>query len=173
MIEMMVVMALLAILLTLGAGPLRNYWLTQALYGGRDEVISQLRAMQEQVVSESHPLVFGARLEVGSSSWGLVQYNPLSGACTERPREFASSVVPSAATFTDTDETAACKSALVYAPGTPQAGSVVPGRATSSYVWFYARGTATGGTTTLNQPLLDNRNLTITVTPLTGRVEAG
>ena len=171
LIEMLVAMSILALLFTLAAGALRNYWLTQALYGGRDEVISQLRAMQEQVVSENHPLVFGARFELGSGNWGLVEYDPRTGACTERPRTFSSSVTPTSATFLSTTETAACKNVLVYEAGAPLAGTPVPNRSASSYVWFYARGTATEGTATFTQPLLGDKSLTIRVTPLTGRVE--
>lgn len=172
LVEMMFVMVLLGLVLTLGAEPLRNYWLNQSLYGGRDEMISQLKAMQEQVVSESHPLVFGARLQEGSMDWGLVEYDPDTGICTEIPKQFSSNVNPSEVTFADTTESTACKGSLVFAPGTPDPGAIVPDRSTSHYIWFYARGTATPGSATLTQPGLDDATVTITVTPLTGRVEA-
>ena len=173
LIEMIAAMALLAILGTLAATPLRNYWFTQALYGGRDELASQVRSTQEQVVSESHPLVFGVRLQEGSSNWGLVRYNPANGSCIETPYEFGSSVSPSVVDFgSPTTETTACMTSLVVAPGLSGAGTPVPGRDTSEYVWFFARGTSTGGTATLTQPSLTDE-VTIAITPLTGRVEVG
>jgi prepilin-type N-terminal cleavage/methylation domain-containing protein len=168
LIELLVGIGLVAILVTLSAGALRTYWLTQGLVGSRDEVVSQLRASQEQVVSESHPLVFGARFQTGSSTWGLVEFDPGTNTCVELSRTLSTGVTPQSASFTSSAETTFCQANLVFAGGSVP----VPDRATSAYVWFYARGTATAGSLTFTQPALPGKSVSLTVTPLTGRVEA-
>ena len=170
LIELLVGIGLVAILVTISAGALRTYWLTQGLVGSRDEIVSQLRASQEQVVSESHPLVFGARFKTGSSTWGLVEYNPGTNTCVELSRTLSTGVVPQSASFTSSPETDFCRSNLVFAGGS----TPVPDRddPATAYVWFYARGTATAGSMTFTQPSLPGKSVSLTVTPLTGRVEA-
>lgn len=165
LIEMLSVVALVAILTTLGAGALRSYWLTQSVNGGQDELISQLRRAQEQAVSESHPKVFGVRVLAGSSTWALVEYNPVGPSCTEiQSNEFRSGARVRTETFTSTAETTYCEGNLKYADNT-----AVPDRATSGYAWFYARGTATPGNIVLDNPLVSIERL-VTVSPITGRV---
>lgn len=163
LIEALVAMGLAAILVTLSAGALRNYWLTQSLYGARDEAVSQLRALQEQAVSETHPKVFGARFRVGSSSWSLVEYDPnraVGSRCTEIDDvTFGTGVQVTAATsFSISDVGTACKAEHT------DWGS-------DQLVFFYARGTATQGTLELTHPSL-GRSVSLTVTPVTGRVSA-
>lgn len=166
LIEVLVATVLTAILLTLSASGARHYWLTQALQTGRGEIITQLRQMQEQVVSETHPTVFAARFRVGSSDWGVVEYDPTLTAshpattCTQvRSNTFATGVKVTAASFaapTDSSMLSLCRA--------------IPGASSDQFVFFYARGSATGGTVTIDQPSL-GRSKTITVTPITGRVE--
>ena len=166
--EMLAVLILGAILLTLGAGALRNYWLTHSLYGGRDELISQLRRAQEQAVTEGIPRVFGVRLLVGSQTWALVEYDPEDGTCLEiQTNAFSSGTSPQSVTMATTDETDFCAANLAYA-----AGGAVPGRGASSFVWFYPRGTATPGTITLTNANLPGESAAATVTPITGRVSS-
>jgi prepilin-type N-terminal cleavage/methylation domain-containing protein len=167
LIEVLSVMVLTGILLTLTAAGLRHYWFVQSLETAQSDVVSQLRQLQEQVVSETHPTVFGSRFKVGSSNWGVVEYDPLitgshpSATCTQvRSNTFGSGVQVSAASFTaatDTAMTNLCKT--------------IPGASTDSFVFFYARGSATGGSVTILQPQL-SRSKTITITPITGRVES-
>jgi prepilin-type N-terminal cleavage/methylation domain-containing protein len=166
LIEVLTAVALTAILVTLAAGGLRHYWLNQSLVSARGQVVSQLRQMQEQVVSETHPTVFGARFRVGSSDWGVVEYDPTITAshpattCKEvRSNTFSTGVKVTAASFatpTDTAMANLCKT--------------IPGASSDKFAFFYARGSATGGTITLTQPAI-NKTKTITVTPITGRVE--
>jgi hypothetical protein len=141
---------------------LRQFWFTQALYGGRDEAITQLRAQQERVVSESHPLVFGARFRAGSPDWALIQYDPATNTCSStRAMRFDSGVSVVDASFSEAGSmapiVAECRSDLA-----------VPN--TDKFVMFFARGTASAGTLTLTQPAL-GRSIALTVRPVTGRVE--
>lgn len=163
LIEAMVVLGLAAVLVTLGAGSLRNYWLTQSLYGARDEAITQLRSLQEQAVSTSFPKVYGARFRPGSSVWSLLEYNssgPSGTQCVEVDTvTFGTGVRPTSTTaFSSIDITAMCK--------TEHAGA---GWGSDQFVFFFPRGTATSGTLTLEQPSL-GRSLTLTVSSITGRV---
>lgn len=172
LVEMLVAMGLAAVLMTLGAGAIRNYWFTQSLYGGRDELTSQIRRAQQQAISASRPQVFGVRIEAGSSDWGLVQYDPSTTPATCRQlqsNQFQSRTrvaATPAPSFAVTAETTFCRANLVYAQG----GAIVPDRGTSEYILFYARGTATGGSATLEHPDVVGDDPSITVTPLTGRV---
>lgn len=167
LIELLTALALVAIVTTLGAGALRNYWLSQSVTAGSNELVGQLRRAQEQAVSETHPKVFGVRLKAGSSAWGIVEYDPTLSTCTQvQTNEFSSGARVRTENFTSTSETTFCKSNLTYSGG----ATPVPDRATSGYVWFYARGTATPGTVVLENPLVPTNLRTITVSPITGRV---
>src|SRR5918999_5915960 len=81
-VELIVGMMILVVLLSIGAFALRQFWLTHALRGGREEVVTQLRQLQQRSVSESHPLVYGARFKIGSPTFGLVKFNPHDTATT-------------------------------------------------------------------------------------------
>ena len=164
MIELLVVVTLLGVLLTLGATAFRRYWLVQSLDGAQDELIAQVRQRQEQAVSESHPLVFGIRVLEGSSDWGILEYIPdtdplVAGnqeSCPQRETlRFSTSVQVSTADFASSPEATFCAS--------------VHGAA-SDYVFFYPRGTATGGTLTLLHPEISGTR-SIVVSPITGRVQ--
>ena len=175
LVELLMAMALAAILMTLGGFTLRHYWLVQALDGSQDEAVAQMRQRQEQAVSESHPLVFGVRFRTGSSQWGLVEHEPDDPStplvneqkCTEvETLTFSTRVEVQSASFASSPESTFCAGNLKYA-----SGSAVPGRDVSAYVMFYPRGTATSGTLTLLQPSL-NRTRSVQVSPITGRVES-
>ncbi|MEA2460719.1 MAG: hypothetical protein QOH90_896 [Actinomycetota bacterium] len=167
LIETLAVMLLTGMLLALTASGLRHYWFVQSLESAKGEVVSQLRQLQEQVVSETHPTVFGARFRIGSSDWGVVEYDPVTTAshpsttCTQvRSNKFGSGVQVSAASFAAPSDSAMntlCKA--------------IPGASADKFVFFYARGSATSGSVTVTQPQL-SRSKTITVTPITGRVES-
>jgi prepilin-type N-terminal cleavage/methylation domain-containing protein len=164
LVEVLFAMALAAILMTLGAFALKSYWINRSLEGARAEVGSTLRQLQQQSVSESHPLVFGARFTPGSGpssatrKWVTLKYDPnASGSKCDvlQTNEFSTSVYVSAASFEPTS--------LDVSGCTDGSGE--------SFVWFYARGTATAGSLTLGQPELD-RELDVTVSGLTSRIEA-
>lgn len=158
LVELLAVVALVAILSALGVDALRRFWFAQGLSGAQNEVVTQLRAQQQESRSTA-PKVFGARFEVGSSSWQLLEYDAsLSGSgnkCSVADeRELAAGVEVSAVQFdTNLPTDDKCFGPLEDA----------------RVVLFYARGNATPGTVTLFQPNLE-RSLRVCVSGLTGRV---
>ena len=153
------VISLGAILMTLGVGAMRHYWFVNALDSSTDEVVTQLRNAQQRVGTESHPVVYGLRFKPGTPDWGVVQYDPRKATdkCTaEETQGFEAGVEIETASFSGagSPEGTVCSTAL---------GSG------NKFVFFYARGSATGGTVKLTSGLLGRSNV-ITVTPITGRV---
>lgn len=167
LLELLVVMLVSSMLLTLGAVAIRHYWFVQALSGSTDSVVTQMRQAQQQAESESHPLVYGVWfINVGDSTrWGTLQYDPAETTpCSEiGKRRFSTGVQVDSVSFTvDSTRTTACRTALGSA-GIPSAGS-------AQIAFFYARGTATPGTITLEQTNL-GRTESLQVTGITGRVD--
>lgn len=163
LIESLVVLSLMAIVLTLGVGALRHFWLSRALTGATADVVTQLRNTQEKVTSESYPLVYGVRFDPGTTKWYVVRYDPVSpGAgddtCTTVERHtFATGVIVQSASFTaDPFITEFCRT---------QTGA----SATSAFALFYPRGYATAGSIVLEQASV-NKTQQIDVAALTGRV---
>lgn len=164
-IELMVAIGIVAVLMTLSASALRTYWFVQSLESATDEVTTQLRRLQARSTSESHPLVYGARFRHGSSGWSVVRYDPATGTCSEVETKSLDSGVFSAGakissntsltSFSTTNETTVCRSNL-SAP-------------TDAFAFFYARGSATAGQVTVDQPQI-GRTRTVTVAAITGRV---
>ena len=193
LIEMLATLALAAILVALGATSLRNYWLTQSYFGARDQIRAQIRQLQAQVTSESHPLVYGIRFPSaasGSDTIGLIRYNPNGGGvgtatCTQYATatvstglfnggavvRFPDTTYETAPTtgygFTVPNETTTCRGSLIG----PGGGGVTspPAAATDQYLWLYARGSATAGRVQIYSPGLA-RSLSLSVSSLTGRV---
>ena len=167
LIEVAVATVLFAIVVTLGAAALRHYWLVQSLEGAANEVVTQLRQLHTRSASESHPRIYGARFREDASEWDIVLYDAQAGTCTrDAPRrfgggEFQSGVVVSAVSFTGEPEGTATCVATGTAEGWAEAGD--------QFVFFYPRGSATDGSVTLRQPILD-RTRTVRVRPMTGRV---
>lgn len=167
LIELIMVMALTAVMLTLGASAFRNFWLTHTLDGSADEVVSQLRRVQARTTSESNPLVYGVRFRHGSSEWDVVRFDPRDDSCVFEDRNtmtggsFSADVVvldPSFNVAADAPELLTCRDQL--------SGVTTADR----FVFFYARGTATHGTLKLHQPNLgSSKDRTVSVTGLTGR----
>ncbi|MGH2778330.1 MAG: pilus assembly FimT family protein [Actinomycetota bacterium] len=163
LIELMAVIALTGILMTLGASAFRHYWFKKSLYGSQDLIMTEMRAMQEKAVSESHPLVYGVRFEPGSSIWGEVKYDPKNQSlpgddeCTyvaDTPATFDSRVEVKTASFDPP-------------PGLNPA--ICPDSGTGEFAFFYAKGTATPGSVTFGQPNLSDE-IGLSVSQLTGRV---
>lgn len=159
-------MALLSVVVALGAAGFRHYWLLHSLDSAQGDVATQLRQVQARVASESHPLIFGARFTPGSSAWSLVKYDQ----GTDR--------------LSTSDDSCAMDGGVRNLPGVVVVGS--PDSAFSApagvdkskcggnfsgdvFVMFYAKGTATGGKVTLRSPAL-NRNRVVEVSSLTSRV---
>ena len=167
LIELLAVVGLTAVLLTLGASALREYWFRQALDGSAEAVESEFRHLQQQTVAESHPLVFGAWFRTGAQAggqWGSLKFDPKDAStsaddvCTlvGSPRTFDAGVVVDAASFEEP-----------VGVGSTCSGVAPSG---SKQVFFYARGAATAGSVTLFHPAT-GRSRTVTVSGLTGRVE--
>jgi prepilin-type N-terminal cleavage/methylation domain-containing protein len=173
LVELLVVIMLTSFVFVGGGLALRQYWLVQSLEGQTDETVTQLREMQERVVAESAPLVYGARFRAGSNVWTLVQYDPRvvtqagyfpGKACKPVPgliQRYGNSVVvagePDAPQFEEgADAVNECR--------------FVSGWGSDEFVFFFARGNATQGQLVLRSQALD-RTRTITVNGITGRVD--
>lgn len=160
LIELLVACMVMALVLGLGAASIRRYWQTRALHGSVDEVVSELRAEQQDASTASHPWVYGAWFKAGTSRWGIVRANSLTGVCQVLSRRtFSTGVTVSSASFDDVTTqnlTANCATAA-------ETGAEV--------AFFFARGTATGGSVALSHPQVSGGAAkTIQVSPVTGKV---
>ena len=167
LIELLTVISIVAILFTLGAFAVRHFWLVRSLEGGKDEIVTQLRQLQQRVGAASNPLVFGARFKNGSAEWELIQYDAVNSpdTCTRIQQrnftpslEFDAGVVVQNANFSS------------YTNGTRDVTAICKAGTFDDVVFFFAKGTATSGRIRIRQPVLD-RTETICVTGITGRVE--
>lgn len=160
-VEMLVTCLILVVALTLGASAISHYWKSRALKGATDEVLTELRGLQQDASAQSHPWVFGTYFKSGTNRWGVVRGNINTGACTVQARRtFPAGVSVSTVSFADVSTqslTANCTTAA-------EAGAEV--------VLFFARGSATGGSLGLSHAQVSGGTpRTITVSPITGRVE--
>ncbi len=158
LIELLAVLAITALLMTLGASAFRHYWFKRSLYGSQDLVMTEMRAMQENAVSESHPLVYGLRFELGSSTWKEVMYNPKDQTLA------GDDECDDVASFT-LDAGVEVKTASFDPPPGLNPSICGPG----VYAFFYAKGTATPGSVTFGQGNLSDE-IGLSVSQLTGRV---
>jgi prepilin-type N-terminal cleavage/methylation domain-containing protein len=167
LVELLFAMMLLGIMLTLTASALKTFWIRRALDGSTKQVTAQLRQLQQRAVAESHPLVYGARFTEGSDSYTLLRYNPSNPTppvCTQM----------NTLTLEDGVEVAEGTS-FTASPYTPLSECGTVG-SDDHFVFFFARGTATGGSLKLTHEGLaetTKSTTTISVTNLTGRVEGG
>ena len=167
MVELLAAIMVLGIMLTLGAFAFRTFWLRRALDGSTKQVTAQLRQLQQRAVAESHPLVYGARFTEESDSYTLLKYNPADTTppvCTEMNTLRLADGVEVAT------GTSFASSPYISLSECGTAGT------DDHFVFFFARGTATGGTLKLTHQGLDDTSrdtTTISVTNLTGRVEGG
>jgi hypothetical protein len=160
-------MAILVVLLSVGATSFRHYWLVHSLESAQGDVATQLRQIQSRVASESHPYIYGARFSPGSASWSLVKYDQGTDRLTTGDDSCAADGpvrnLPAVETVGPPDS----------AFGTPSGVDLSKcggAYSTDVFVMFYAKGTATGGKLTLLSPQL-GRTRVITVSSLTSRVE--
>ena len=166
LIELMVALGLAAILLTLSASTLRNFWLERSLEASVDETVTQLRQTQSRATGESHPLIYGLRFRPDSNAYSIVRFDPVDQTtltddiCEEAgSRTFEDGVVVDSIAFGDgpSDLMSACSTAAAgYASG-------------DDFIFFYARGSATAGTLSLRHTTTGDV-MTLGVLPLTGRV---
>jgi prepilin-type N-terminal cleavage/methylation domain-containing protein len=166
LIELLSAMAIMAVLLGIGAIALRNYWWNQGLLRAEDEVVAQLTNLQDLSVSESNPITYGARFTDGSGTWHLVKFNGNSASTTTDDTcadfgaalTFADGVVISDATFSTTPVlTTKCRT--------------IAGAGSDEFVFFFPRGTATAGHVDINSTKV-NKTRTVSVTPITGKVDS-
>ncbi len=172
LIELLFVMALVGILLTLGAFAARQFWFQRSLLGGQDEVATQLRALQQRVVAEGvatryHGAWFTTD-DADDERWGTVRFDSVAGTCTSTGQfQFDAGVLVSQVDFADSVSGVDFATAITSCRGLAN----VPDSA--DFVFFLTRGTGTESTQdlVLAQPRLDNRSEAIRVLALTGRVE--
>lgn len=167
LVELLTALGLLAIVLGLAVVPMRSFWFAQALDGAADTIVTQLREQQQDAVSEAHPRVFGAIFVEGASQWTLVRYDPdpdpgVTGepaVCTRESRDLQGGPFSAAVrvkTVAVTNDTSSAEYTTCASGG-------------EKVIFFYARGTSTGGTVVIEQPQ-SAREKTITVSVATGRV---
>src|SRR5688500_10054793 len=83
LIELIFTMALVTILMTLGAFAARQFWFRRSLTGGQDQIVTQLRALQSKVVGEGSASRYrGAWFDPGTEDWGTLSYNATTATCT-------------------------------------------------------------------------------------------
>lgn len=163
LIELLVVITLTAIILTFAAFEIRHFWFTQAFAGAGNEVTTQLRQAQEQVVAETHPNVFGALFLNNDDEWHLIRYNPTS---TPRCRISRSIAWPSGVRTRSGSNTEFAESPTV----TATCRSLLGAGTNDDMVFFFGRGTATAGQVTLRSTLVDDPDIVLCVSGVTGRV---
>lgn len=171
LIELLVVMVVALIMMTLGAAAMRHYWFVRSVASASQQVTAQLRQLQSQADSVSHPVVYGAWFlpdQPNSDEWGTLVYDPTIANAADRcelgssPKILPTDVRVVDAAFADTPTlTSACKTEL--------AGAGVSNASAAKTVFFYARGNSTGGELTLARDGVVKER-TIEIAALTGRV---
>ncbi|HEU4480265.1 MAG TPA: type II secretion system protein [Actinomycetota bacterium] len=162
LIEMVSVMALIAVLLTVSVSALRPYWFGRAMDRAEGELVAEMRQTQQRVVAETHPLVYGVWFRSGTPDWGVVAFDPKDAStstddvCTTDARFLFDGAFVSDIQDGDTTSSYATTCA-----------SVAPG---ATFVFFYAKGTATRATITLEHEQT-GKTKQVSVTPLTARIE--
>jgi prepilin-type N-terminal cleavage/methylation domain-containing protein len=174
LVEVVVTAAIGLVALSLGAAALGQFWHQRALNGATDQLVSQLRSLQSRVVAESHPLVYGARFVAGSKQWGMVRYDPHGPGTTDdecvqfETHSLGSGVFSSpsqidSVEFNPAAEETFCRLNLEDPQGQPIEASG------DEFLFFYARGSATGGYVIIRHPMVAAAN-TVVVHSITGRV---
>jgi prepilin-type N-terminal cleavage/methylation domain-containing protein len=162
--ELMAVMLLAVILLSLGAYSVRQYWLRRSLQGAQDQVVAQMRQVQQRSMAETYPMIYGIRFQKDTSSWGIVRYNASSQTCQAVNNLTMSDGVQFESSGTDFPD--------VTPTMTSTCRNAAPSSASYEVVFFYPKGTtnaASGGSSvTLIQRALPQTNK-VTVSPLTGK----
>lgn len=167
LIEMLVTLFIGALLLTLSASALRNFWLNQSLDASTNSLVTDLRKQQQESVSQSHPLVFGARFTLGASTWTLYTFDP--GASSEPTDDTCTSATRTFDTGAFNARVEVSSISITNVTSSPEFVKCSGGDNSAKILFFYARGTATGGSVVLQQPSL-GRSQTVTVSAATGRV---
>jgi Tfp pilus assembly protein FimT len=168
LVELMVVMVMIIILLMLGAYAVRQFWLRRSLQGAQDQVVVQMRQVQQRSMAETYPITYGIRFEKGTSNWGIVRYNATSSTCQAvnnlKMSDGVQFVNDAETDFPDvTALTTACRNAA-------------PSSSNYEVIFFYPKGStnaAPGGSSVkLSQPAMPKTSKVI-VSPITGRVTRG
>ena len=169
LVELLVIMSITGVLLTLGATAVRNFYQRRALVSAQDEIVTQLRTVQQRVVAESNGRVYGARFRVDSSRWDTVRYITATNTCSIVQRNsFEGGVEVSAVSFADSVSGLNLAVASPAGP-IPACDALVAG--TDEFVFFLARGTGTPGNVTVINERLADRTRSVSVSELTGRVD--
>lgn len=168
-IELMVVMVMTGILLTLGAFAVRQFWVKRSLEGAQDQVVVQMRQVQQRSMAETYPIVYGIRFQKDASNWGVVRYNATTGTCQAVNNFVMGDGVKFDVAGTDFPDVP-----ISTATTTTACRNATPGNSPNhEVVFFYPKGSTNadsdGSSVTLLQPALPETNK-VTVTALTGRV---
>lgn len=161
LVELLAVIAVSAILLTLGAGALREYTRGKALQGARDVAVTELREAQQRTFSEGYPNAYGLRFLPLAKRWDVVRYNASTGTCSVvESHTLTYGVRIAAAPGTDFPDSAAATACRSAAPNASTGYEVA---------LFYARGTAAAGKVTFELPGT-GKTRAVQVNAATGRV---
>ena len=161
-VELLAVMTIGAVLLTLGAGALRDYTRGKALQGARDAAVTELRGAQQRTFSEGYPLAYGIRFLPQGTRWDLVRYNASTGTCSVVRSHSLTYGVRVAGTTANTDFTESA-AATACRNATPNASTGY------EVAIFYGRGTASAGKVTFELPGT-GKTRAVQVNAATGRV---
>ncbi len=167
LIELLVVILISSVLLTLSATAVRHYWFVSSADSAAEEIVAELRGLQQRTTAESHPMVYGAWFKetVPAGQWGILQFDPKDASTSSDDecrqlgpaRTMGDGVVVDSASFDAAGGTLASRCAAAGPEG-------------ADLVFFYARGSATDGELALDHEAL-SQPLVITVSGTTGRVE--
>lgn len=177
LVELLAALALAAVLMGLGAFALRQFWIVRSLYGGRDQVVTELRALQERTVAEAHPIVFGMRFPKGGgeqSTVGVIRYNGRVSPpiCTEQRKIVLDAGTRVRFNGTDFAELPATDPIRVNCKEQLRKDGTIKNVQNDEFVFFFGRGTATPGQVAFENPALEGRQAGLTVAGPTGRIEA-
>lgn len=177
LIELLAAIAIAGILVTLSATAFRQFWLVRSLSSAQAEIATQLRRQQQRVVSETHPLVYGARFPQGAdrSDFGLIRFNADANGdgnfgdytCAETGRvNLPAGVLVQPGSATDFDDGVAGAEDIV-----DFCEAAAAGWNNDDFVFFFARGNATSGQVEVKQTALSgDRRRAVCVIELTARV---
>ena len=173
LIELLATLSLAAILLTLSVTALHNYWLVQSLDGAADEVATQMRRTQGQIVSESVPLIYGVGFAPSASgpTASSERVTVWKYHTNSTPTDLTDDVCSEARHIDLTNGTYVSSASFATSPLVSP--SKCGGAASGSVCFFFARGTATATTAShimIRQDAIPETE-TVKVIGLTGRVQ--
>lgn len=168
LVELLFAMAIVSALVTISVTAISRYGLHQSLKQTVTEIESELKVVQNRSVAESNPVTFGMYFPPDGTRWYVVRFD---GGAADVVGDESCTVDKTSAEFSKgTQIVASDFDSAGIQPATVCAPAIPGGAIESSFVFFFPRGTATGGEMTIYQPTLDQKR-TLTVTSITGRID--